>query len=598
MNVSEYIVNFLAEIGVKHVFEITGGAAAHMIDAFHDRTDIKYVCAQHEQAAAMMADAYSRLGGNIGVVMTTSGPGATNLITGICCSYFDSIPVLYLTGQVGRKAYKGDRKVRQLGFQETDIISIVKPITKYAAMVTNPATIKYLLKKAVAIAREGRKGPVLLDIPEDITWLDMPDDVELKDWQESFDLKTPTNSEINECLALIQKASRPLIISGGGVRHAGATEELLRFAELTNIPVAQSYAGIDTFPHNHPLYAGIVGAYGNRTANFAVANCDLLLALGTRMCLRQVGSNPELFAREAKKIVVDIDPNELNQIIKADIPLSCDVKQLLISLNQAVERLRGSSTAYAATNHFWNQKIREWKERYPFCYLHTEPSGKKVNPYLFFKVLSEEMADDDVLVLDTGQNLAIAAQTLNVRKGQRVFSSWANTPMGYALPAAAGAAFQRGKKHVLCAMGDGGIQLNIQELQTIVYYNLPVKIFVLNNDCYGMVRQFQDLYFEKRHEASVKNKGYSHPDFRKVANAYGIKATIISNNESLHAKIREVLDFRNAILCEVPLPEDMAALPRLERGHPIEDQAPYLPRDEWRQNMIVKPYEGWEKVKE
>lgn len=597
MNVSEYIVNFLADIGVKHVFEISGGAAAHMIDAFHDRTDIKYVCAQHEQAAAMMADAYSRLGGNIGVVITTSGPGATNLITGICSSYFDSIPVLYLTGQVTRKAYKGDKKVRQLGFQETDIVEIVKPITKYAAMVMNPLKIKYYLKKAVAIAMHGRKGPVLLDLPEDVTWSEIPDEAELEDWTEPLSMQMVTKDEIYECVKLIEQASRPLIISGGGVRNGGATEQLLRFAELTNIPVALSFAGIDTFPHDNSLYAGVVGATGNRTANFAVANSDLLLVLGARMCLRQVGTSPQLFAREAKKIVVDIDPNELNQVIKADIPISCDVKDFLISINEEIKKVR-SNGSYAGVNYSWNQKINGWKERYPFCYLHKEESAKKVNPYLFFKILSEEMANDDVLIFDTGQNLVIGVQTLNVRGEQRVFSSWANTPMGYALPAAIGAAFQRGGKHVLCVMGDGGAQLNIQELQTIVYYNLPVKIFVLNNDCYGMVRQFQDLFFNKRYEGSVRDKGYSHPDFRKVARAYGIKGTLISSNKYLRGKIREVLDCKHAILCQVSLPENMNALPRLARGHPIEDQAPYLPREEWIQNMIVKPYSGWETMKE
>jgi len=581
MKLSDYVISHLASLGIKHVFLLTGGAATHLVDSFRNVEGIDYICVQHEQAAAMAADAYSRLGGFIGVAITTSGPGATNLLTGTGCSWFDSIPCLYLTGQVNTYEYKDDSKVRQVGFQETDIVSIIKPISKFAHMVTDPKTIRYYLEKAIYVAKSGRPGPVLLDLPMDVQRAEIePSELE------GFEPEIARGddgliSKIKDCAELIEHSIRPIIIAGGGVRNAGATEELEELAELAGIPVAATFCGIDSFPHDHPLYVGFMGVYGNRYANFAVANCDLLIGVGSRFDTRQTGTQPKSFAREARKIVVDIDPEELNKRVTADIAICCDAKDFLVLLKN---ELSGRETSDISA---WLDKIAEYKAKYPICRPEYYDQPDKVNPYVFMKTLSEEAADDEVIIVDAGQNLMWGIQTLEPRGTQRVFSAGGMSPMGYSLPAAIGAAVCRGKRAV-CTIGDGGMQVNIQELQTIFHYQVPVKIFVMNNHSYGIIKQFQDLYFGSRYEAT--GRGYSCPNFVKVAEAYGIKAIAINNHAELQKKIRQVLDYEGPILCDVELKNDTLIIPKLEVNKPIEDQTPYLDREEFLSNMIIKPF--------
>lgn len=587
MKLSDYVINFLASIGVRHVFLITGGAVIHLVDSFRNNKNIDYICVQHEQAAAMAADAYTRVGNSIGVAMATSGPGATNLITGIGCSWFDSIPCLYITGQVNTYESVGKKKVRQVGFQETDIVSISKPLTKFSYKIDDPKKIRYYLEKAVYIATSGRPGPVLLDIPLDVQRAEInPDELEGYKKEEISDQQiTDVKEKVKECVKLIQESKRPVILAGGGIRNAKATKELKKIAEISGIPVVVTFNGLDSFSHDNELYAGFIGVYGQRDANFTIANSDLLIGIGTRLDSRQTGTKPETFARKAKKIIVDIDPEELNQRVKADIAISCEAKlflELLIKEGKLIKKKRVGE---------WKKKIKEWRTKYPICKKEYYDLKEKVNPYVFMKTLSEELAKDDIVIVDTGANLMWGIQTLEPKDNQRVFSAGGMSPMGYSFPAAIGASVCFNKKPVICTIGDGGMQINIQELQTVKYYDLPIKVFIINNKSYGIIKQYQELYLDSRYEASDYKKGYSCPDFVKIAEAYGIKTETIKNHSELREKIRKVLDASKAVVCDVEIHPDSRIIPKLEVNNPIEDQKPYLDREEFKKNMIIEPFE-------
>lgn len=584
MKLSDYVIKFLADIGIKHVFLVTGGACAHLVDSFRNVENIDYVCTQHEQAGAMAADAYARFSEcGIGASIATSGPGATNLITGICCSFFDSSATIFITGNVNTYEYKGDSEVRQSGFQETDIVSIVKPITKYARMVTNPNKIRYYLEKAVWEAKSGRPGPVLIDLPMDVQRAEIN-----LDQQEGFtppaEKKDVPKENIKECIELMKNAKRPLIIVGGGVRNAGATREIKEFAEKTGFPAVVSFMGLDSFPHDHELFAGFYGTYGTRYGNFAVANSDLLIGVGTRLDTRQTGTNVKIFAREAKKIVVDIDSAELNRRVIADIAFCCDVKDFLTEINKELVHFEKPDLSA------WKDKIKYWKQKYPIClpeYYEDDKDG--INPYVFMKVLSDELGDSDIILPDAGANLMWAIQSIEACKNRRIYSGGGNSPMGYSFPAAIGASLATGKPAV-CTIGDGGFQMNVQDLQTVVHYKIPVKIFIINNHEYGIIKQFQDFYFGSRYEAT--GRGYSVPDFIKIADAYGLKTVSINKHAELKEKVREVLDANEPAVCDVNIKSGSKIIPKLEVDRPIEDLWPNLSKKELNENMIIEPYDA------
>lgn len=586
MLVSDFIINYLASLGIKHVFLITGAAIAFTVDAFRKRRDITYICMNHEQAAAMAADAYSRVGPGLGVALATSGPGATNLITGICCSWFDSIPTLLITGQVNTKEQRGELKVRQLGFQETDIVEIVKPITKYAYKIENPQEIKYQLQKAVYIAKSQRPGPVLIDIPINIQYAKIP-----KAKLKSFDAKElklkdkKINIEkiIKLTIDLINKSSRPVILAGFGNHLANSENELHRLVEKLNFPVVTTWSATDLFPKDFKLLVGQSGVYGSRAANFTIQNCDLLISVGARLDTRQTGGNPKAYARNAKKVVVDIDSAELTKgWIIPDVKVKSDAKIFVKELLSNANKIK------AANLENWLAKIEIWKSKYPIVEKRYFSQKKFVNPYVFCQVLSTQLPADAIIIPDEGGNLTWVMQSIQIKSGQRLFSAFGNSPMGYALPASIGASFATGgKRPIICITGDGGLQLNIQEFQVIVNHQLPIKIFILNNKSYGIIKQFQDTWLGSRYEAS--QKGYSTPDFIKVAKAYGISAVQIKNHKELKQKIKEVLNFKGPIFCDVLLDPDQKISPKLEFGRPLEDLGPLLPREEFFKNMIIKP---------
>jgi acetolactate synthase-1/2/3 large subunit len=587
MTVAEYILKFLISKNVNNVFLITGGAISFVVDAFSRNKKIKYTCVAHEQAAAMMADAYSRVGKGFGATMVTSGPGAQNLITGIACSWFDSVPVIHISGQVNSfelsTTNRTTKKVRQVGFQETDIVSIVRPITKFAYQLKNPHEIKYILEKAFYLSNHGRPGPVLIDIPMDFQRVKI-DPKKMKSFKPPKD--KPNNQLVNDIYKiklLLNKSKRPVLILGGGVRMSRSIKELEKFLNNIDLPILTTWSGLDTIDYNHKNYVGCIGVYGSRAANFAVQNSDLVLNLGSRLDTRITGGKPETFARLAKVISVDIDRHELNKKrgLNIYLKINADLNKFLSTFNSRLKKFKFSATSD------WKSICQKWKLKYPNVKNSYYNQKYYVNPYCFIDRLSDKLNKKDIVLTDDGGHLTWTIQAFKVKKGQRVFSAFGNSPMGYAFPAALGASLANKKKRIICIDGDGSIQINIQELQTMVANNLPVKLFIINNDGYGIIKQFQELYLNKRYEASISSKGVTNPDFKKISNAYGINYSEIKNNDQIDKVLNRILKSKKPEFINVIVDPNQKIIPKLQFGKPLEDLSPLLPRSEFNENMIV-----------
>lgn len=579
MKLSDYIVDFLCKQGVTHIFGFAGGAVTHMLDSLHERRDVRFVSSYHEQAAAFAAEGYARARNDIGVALATSGPGATNLLTGIGSSYFDSVPCLYITGQVNTYEYKGDRRLRQLGFQETDIVGIAKPITKYAVRVSDPGKIKYELQKSAALARSGRKGPVLLDIPMDVQRADIKPE-ELEGYDEESEAKESDDLRLADILRLLGAARRPVILAGGGVRASNASGLLGCFSKRTNIPVVCSLMGLDACDQGSGLFCGMIGAYGNRYANLTLANSDLIISLGSRLDSRQTGTRPASFAREARLVRVDIDENELERKIKEDeLQVRADISHFLKALMESL------NNAALPDIRPWLARIEGYMHRYP-----SYPDNSGMHPNSILHKISEYTGENDILCLDVGQNQMWAAQSLRLKSSQRLLVSGGMGAMGFSLPAAIGAHYAHPERPVVSFCGDGGMQMNLQELQLLKRNNLPVKIIVLNNRCLGMIRHFQEMYFESRYEGTIE--GYSSPDFCRIADAYGIGSRRLEAPGELE-ELRSLLKAEGPYLIEISLDRTTYVYPKLAVNRPLEDQEPLLGRDEFLENMIVKPAEDF-----
>ena len=587
MTVAEYILKFLISKNVKNVFLITGGAISFVVDAFSRNKKIKYTCVAHEQAAAMMADAYSRVGKGFGATMVTSGPGAQNLITGIACYLFDSVPVIDLSGQVNSfelsSTNKTTKKVRQVGFQETDIVSIVKPITKFAYQLKKPDEIKYVLEKAFYLSNQGRPGPVLIDIPMDFQRAK----INLKKIKSFKIPKKKTNHQIVNNIykikALLNKSKRPVLILGGGVRMSKSIILLEKFLKKIDLPTVTTWSGLDTMDYKDKNYIGCLGVYGSRAANFAVQNSDLILNFGSRLDTRVTGGKPETFARSAKVVSIDIDMHELNKKRGLDIYLKIN-EDLNVFLSTFNSKLKGFK--FSASKD-WKDLCKQWKLRYPNVQNSYYNQKDYVNPYCFIDRLSNKLNKKDIVLTDDGGHLTWTIQAFKVKKGQRVFSAFGNSPMGYAFPAALGASLANKKKRIICIDGDGSIQINIQELQTMVANNLPIKLFIINNDGYGIIKQFQELYLNKRYEASISSKGVTNPNFKKISNAYGINYSEIKSNNQIDNVLNKILNSKKPEFVNVIIDPNQKIIPKLQFGKPIEDLSPLLPRSEFKKNMII-----------
>ena len=585
MNLSDYVLKHLASKKIKEVFLITGGAISFLVDAFSRTKKINYISVAHEQAAAMMADSYSRLGPNYSCTMATSGPGATNLITGIACSYFDSIPSLHITGQVNtyeqQESHKSTKNVRQVGFQETDIVAISKPITKFSYKIKKPSEIKYILEKAYHIATTGRPGPVLIDIPMNFQRVKV-NPKKLRSFHpvaNSYFLNI--KKEISKIQKKLDESNKPVLILGGGIKNGKAEKELEVFLKKFEIPVVTTWSGVDLIEHKNNNYIGNIGVYGSRAANFAVQNSDLILCLGTRLDTRITGGNPKSFARNAKKIVIDIDENELGKTrgLKIDFKIKTDIKNFFINYNKFYLK--------KTIKKKWLLKCKKWKTSYPIIQKQFFNDKKYVNPYVLMNELSEILNNKDIIIADDGGHLTWTIQSFRVEKGQKLFSAFGNSPMGYALPASIGASVVKNKSRVICIDGDGSVQINLQELHTINKLKLPIKIFILNNNGYGIIKQFQELYLGKRFEAS--GKGVSNPNFKKISNAFNINYNLLKNHKDLN-KLKKIISSKKAEIVEVNIKPNQKIIPKLQFGKPIEDLSPLLPRKEFLDNMDIKIY--------
>jgi len=511
------------------------------------------------------------------------------MITGVCGAYYDSIPVIYITGQVATFRMKGDTGVRQIGFQETDTIHMYKPITKYAVQVNDAKKIRYELEKACYLAKSGRPGPVLIDIPDNIQREQIdPDQLEPFIPKQQTKNQSRLDDEVNQCLKLLENTRRPIIIFGSGVRLAKADEEAETFANSLGFPVVPTWAMADILPSDHPLWVGTFGTHGTRYANFAVQNADLILSIGARLDTKATGSPITTFAREAKKIVVDIDRSELGKFkrfgMEVDLLIEGDAKEFLQAINQ---RVAGIAKRDASK---WIEQIALWKERYPIC-LPEYYEQERVNPYVFVKALSHECAERDVIFVDTGCAVAWMMQAFDFKANQRLYHDWNNTAMGWALPASIGACFALNGQPIICVTGDGSLQINIQELATVLRHQLPIKIFLINNYGYSMIQQTQDQWLGSRYLASTVEGGLAFPDFAKVAEAYGYKTVIVSNNRDLRGCIQNVLNSEGPVFCNVEISPEHRVIPQVKFGRPNEDLEPLLDRREFLENMIVKPLE-------
>lgn len=579
MKVSDYIIQFLVRQGVRHVFLLIGGAITHLADSLYGRTDIAAVAMHHEQAAAFAADAYARVTGNLGVAMATSGPGALNLLTGIGSCYFDSVSALFITGQVNTYEYKFDRPVRQIGFQETDIVNVAKPLVKYASLVTEPESIRSELEKASYMAKTGRPGPVLLDIPMNVQRAEV-DPAKLSCFvPEDTAYVTPlqpSEEDIAYVTQALARARRPLVLVGHGVRLSGATHELDAFLTRTQVPAVTTLMGLDCLAHDKENFYGFIGVYGHRYSNLAAANCDLLLILGSRLDTRQTGTRPETFARGATKIHVDIDKAELGAKIVPDRAIQSDIKSFLGRLNAALEE------GPAPTFTDWTSStLNVYRNKYPSgC---SDPAAGPCNPNNVIEQLSVASTEGDAVCLDIGQNQIWAAQSFHVKCGQRLIMNGGLGSMGFSLPAAIGAAMAANNGRVIAIMGDGGAQINIQELETIARHNLNIKVVILNNACLGMVRQFQETYFESRYQSTVI--GYGAPNFCKVAGAFGIEAVSLHDGDHVPGVIERFLAHRGPGLLNATIARDAAMNPKLLVNRPVEDMSPYLDRNELQSIM-------------
>jgi len=595
---SDYVFSFIADLGVREVFAVSGGAAMHLVDSLGKNENLKYIATHHEQAAAMAAEAYARISGKPGVALVTSGPGGTNAITGLCGAWIDSIPVIFISGQVTTNTLIRDTGLRQFGIQEVDITTLVKPITKYAVTVTDPTLIKYHLQKAVHLATTGRKGPVWLDIPLDIqSKLINPD--ELASFV-SYRINTDgpnvfLESSVSQSIQLLREARRPVVICGHGIRLAHGEQEFLRLLERLRIPVISSWTASDLIPTDHELYIGRSGIMGDRAGNFAVQNSDLLLVIGSRMSTPQVGYDYNTFARDAKKIVIDIDEAELKKpSLKVDLPIHADAKEFMTEMLRQLEEENALPEI-----EDWRRMCRSWKSRYPVVLPQYKDQQEKVNSFYFIEVLSEHLRNDAVIVTDMGTSFTCTMQAFKTKTGQRLFTSSGHASMGFGLPGAIGACFANHGKKTICITGDGGLQMNIQELQTLVHYNLPVVLFVLNNGGYLTIKLMQQNHFG-RYVGSEAGSGLSCPDIIKVANAYGIGTERIADHTELRSKMNRVLAQTGPFVCEILMPENQPLIPRVSSlkkpdgtivSKPLEDLYPFLSRNEFMENMIVEPIE-------
>lgn len=572
MKVSDYIARFLRAQRVTHVFELSGGMITHILDSLYEQGGFNIISMHHEQSAAFAADAFARISGVPGVAMATSGPGATNLLTGIGSCYFDSVPAIFITGQVNQHEQKGDRPIRQLGFQETDIVQMAIPVTKAAIQVKAAQDIPAILKEAFETALNGRPGPVLIDIPMNI----QRENIEVEEEDLHFikaEVKEESNSvsfNWDELAASIASAKKPLLLAGRGVQSSFSKEAFLRFAEKTGIPVITSLLAVDVISYEHPLRVGFIGAYGNRWANLSIGEADLLIVIGSRLDIRQTGADVKGFKGNKKVYHIDIEAGEINNRVKDCISVISDIRPFL---QEAGKQLQHRSFA---PYEMWYSRIQQLKDEWPDHQELQDVNG--INPNIFIHQLAKASTTVGAYLADVGSHQMWCAQSLELSADQFFLTSGGMGAMGFALPASIGASLAL-QKPVVAIIGDGCMQLNIQELQTIYRRQLPIKIVVLNNQSLGMIRQFQDSYFDSKHQSTVW--GYSAPDFSKVAAAYGIASCTVQEPNEVEEGLRQLWKVADEpFLLQVMIDLKTNVYPKIAFGKPITEMEPFFKPNE------------------
>lgn len=596
IKVSDYIIKRLEETGAGHMFMLPGGGAMHLNDSLGKSKKIQYVVCLHEQACSIAAEAYARVTGGIGLLMVTTGPGGTNALTGVAGAYIESTPMFVVSGQVKRADMIAGQGIRQQGMQELDIISVVKSITKYAALVDDPKMVRYHVERALYEATHGRKGPVWLDVPLDVQ-ASMVDENSLIGYTPPEDVMNPmVERQALQVIELLNQAERPVLLAGNGIRLSGAIAEFEKLTQVLKIPVLTTWNGIDLIEETNPLYYGRPGGLGHRYANLMQQNSDFFLSIGARMNLLQTGYNFDGFARGAKRVMVDIDRAELHKSnVRPDVAICADAKvfmQAMLFHRDKIQKKDRSS---------WFSYGNRMREKYPIVPKEYWQQQGKVNTYCLLETISKYMDSQDIYVSgSSGSCIDISMQTFRVKKGQRVFCTKGLASMGYGLPSTIGACLAGGRRRTVGVNGDGGFVMNIQELETIRRLNLPIKMFVLSNGGYGAIEATQTNLFEKHFVACNPQSGLTLPHVAAVAGAFGLKSDVIHDNSELDEKVRAALEYDGPIIVEVETPIELTAVPKqvsYKRSDgqmeslPLEFMNPEISEEELREDMIIPMYE-------
>jgi Thiamine pyrophosphate-requiring enzymes [acetolactate synthase, pyruvate dehydrogenase (cytochrome), glyoxylate carboligase, phosphonopyruvate decarboxylase] len=592
VKVSDAIAQFLKDNEIRHVFGIIGSANSHIFDSIYNLGYTEIVCVHHEQAATMAMQTYYRTTGKITAAIVTAGGGSSNAITGVMSAWADSIPGVIISGQENVRFINNMFHMRMWGIQGYDSTDMVKKITKYTARIMQADQALYEVEKAFYVAGEGRPGPVWLDFPMDIQGAKI-DEEQYRHFEPEMSSDTVSVTSINSILELMKQAKRPVFWLGHGIRLAGGQDLIPELLELSPFPTLMSWAGIDMLPDDHPLNYGRAGVYGNRAANFVVQNADLVIAIGTRLAIPMIGYEHSEFAREAKLVQVDVDQQELDKLVDmVDIAVKADAAVFLRSL---IAKLQHSAIPSSQINA-WLEICNNYRNRYPFIGPEHADTNGFINSYRFIDKLSDYFKDDEIVVTDMGTALLSGHQALKLKAGQRLMTSTGLGEMGYGLPAAIGASFARDRGEVVCLNCDGGIMMNLQELQTVVHHQLPIKIFIFNNDGYLMIKHTQKNLFQGRYSASNKQSGVSCPDFKKIAAAFEIPYFAINDWNELEQIMPRVMAATTPIICDVFMDPEQYFYPKLSLAikkdgsivsPPLEDISPLLPRDEFEENMVI-----------
>ena len=560
ITVADYVVEFFDKIGSNHVFTVSGGGSIYLCDSLQRSKKIKYISCHHEQAVSFAAESYARQNDDIGIALVTTGPGGTNTITGVSSCWIDSIPVLFVSGQVFLNQTIQNTGLRQLGVQEIDIVSLVKPVTKYAVMIEDPKTIRYHLEKAYYLSLNKRPGPVWIDIPANIQ-SSLIDPRKLKPFKviknkliKNIKFKN-LDKKIKKIAKQIYLSKRPLLHLGQGVRISKSIKDFKNFINQHKIPFTLTWNATDIIESNNPLFAGRPGAFAERGANFIVQNSDLFLSIGSRLPFMVTGYNSKDFARNAIRITVDIDKNEVNKkTLDFDCRLEVDAKYFIKKLNSYLKITK--------PNKDWIKYCRDIRKKYPIVLDHYKSQKNFVNSYFFIDYLSDLLKNSETVVTDMGLSFVGTHQAFKTKKNQKVFTNSGHAPMGWGLPAAIGASFAKNKKDVICLSGDGGLQMNIQELATVMHHKLPIKIFIFNNGGYLTIKQTQELGFNNRIMGSNKETGLSFPNYKKIAEAYKIRYFKIDNHIQLKKSLHSILSYAGPVICELVMDNEQQQIPK------------------------------------